>query len=129
MSKAQTTAPAADDADVDPTPTPKTTQAAPTRSPEEIQADIDAAKAAHAKLWPLVERERVKVNAQAERIERAKRRWRQEHDRDDPFDPEAFSPPLVPQQIDQQLHREFHALHYTISKLERELTRANKAPA
>lgn len=93
-----------------------------------IQEDLDEAKAEHRKLMPLVESERHKEARQKERIQRAELKWKVENP-DDPFDADAFSPPLRPYKPDQDLYRRFHAIHYTIADRERELADAQKARA
>jgi|SRR5580658_5578387 hypothetical protein len=105
-----------------------TAQAALKHRPvEEIQEDLDDARATLVKATPEIEADAAKVRRQNERIATAKRKWPLSHEPDEPFNPGSFSPPLVPAKIDPARQKAFHALHYRIAFLERELANAAKA--
>lgn len=93
---------------------------------EEIQADLDAVRAEIKAAMPRVEADWLKARRQQARIDAAQRRWKLTHEKDEPFDPHAFVPPLVPYQGDATLQRQFHQLHYKSARYQAELARAAK---
>lgn len=97
------------------------------RGIEQIQADLDDARAELNAAMPNIEAESAKQRRQLERIAAAKMKWANTHEPDDPFDPHQFEPPMLPIKADQAMQRDFHALHYHIAKLQAELAQATKA--
>lgn len=108
------------------TATPSKAPEKPKRPAETIQADLDAANAKLRELHPQVEADARKQRNQESRIERAKLRWKTERP-DEPFDPEAYNPPLHPYPGDVALHKAFHKQHYVVKGFEDELGAANLA--
>lgn len=99
----------------------------PKRARSVIYADLQAARDELARMRPLCEADGEKQRRQAVRIERAQALWKQTHDPEDPFDPNAFDPPLKPYHGDEQLHRLHHRQHYLIAELEKEYAAAAQA--
>jgi hypothetical protein len=97
------------------------------RTIEHIQADMDDVKAQLAEAMPEIEAEAAKARRQMERIQAAQVKWRLTHEPEDVFDPKQFEPPMVPLKSDPKKQQEFHALHYRIARLEKELADSIKA--
>lgn len=98
----------------------------PTRPRAEIQADLDRARAEIRELRRQCEADERKRTLMEEAIARAMKDWEKFHI-GMPFDPHAYNPPMVPHQLDAELHKRHHRLHYLIAKLETEMEAADKA--
>jgi hypothetical protein len=102
-------------ADATASPPPK-----PMRPAQAIQADMRRERERFDELHKRVEAENAKRQRQAQRIDRAKE-FHKVNFPGEPFDPEAFNPPLTPYEIDPELQADFHSQHYRVAELEAEL--------
>ena len=100
------------------------------RSATAVLAELEAARARHRELCPLVEQDRERVQRSKARVERLMLDWRNAHQGDlaEPFDPDLFTPPARAVPEDAELNREFHRLHYKIDALEKEYESITNAP-
>lgn len=106
----------------------KTGHTIPSSAPaaEGAHGELQKAQAALLEMMPKVEADREKMLRFRTRLDKARNEWAVNHP-DEPFDPNAFDPPLTPPKIDEKLQAEFHKAHYTIAGIEKKIAEGRKA--
>ena len=95
------------------------TSTKPKRTVDEIQRDLDKAKAKHAELHPKVEADNRRGNLVNAQNKRRFEEW-QKRFPGEPFDEVVAGFSTSPYQFDDKLQSAFHAVHYEIATLEAE---------
>lgn len=91
----------------------------PRRSVAEVQRDLDAAMAKYNELHPKVEADTRRGNAHNERINQKTQEWKKLHPGEE-FDEIDAGFDATPYAFNEDIQREFHAVHYTIAQLKSE---------
>ena len=94
--------------------------APPPRPAAIILRELDAARATLRELRTACEADDSRRRQREAAIEKSQLRWARDH-AGEPWDPNAYTPPMIPLQMDAELHKRHHRQHYVIQALEAEL--------